>query len=295
MNKVDELRKRARELLESKAVKVFLGYKRSSQPGLSSPIFITRPEDAEQLIFDFSCSQNLTNYLLKLKVEESKPEGLPYIRGDSREPRGKIGVVARGCDSRSIVILLQEKQVERESLYILGVGCEGVIENGEKSPSCRSCLYPNPVIYDEMVGEKVEPSPELVEDEFDNLSFDERWQILSEEISRCIRCYACRQVCPNCYCPVCFVDASMPQLLGKTHSLSDNMVFHIGRALHMAGRCVECGACHRACPMGIDLMRFNRKVARIVKERFGAVAGVDLNQPPALTQYQPEDPQEFIK
>lgn len=277
MDRVKRLRERAKELLASKAVKVFLGYKRSSQPGISTPLCITAPEDAEHLIFDASCRQNLTNYLIKLK-------GL-----------GKIGVVARGCDSRSIVILLQEKQIEREGLYILGIGCEGVIENGEKSISCRSCLYPNPVIYDEMLGEKVQPSPEVVEDNFDNLSPDKRWQILSEDIARCMRCYACRQVCPNCYCPVCFVDASMPQLLGKTHNLSDNMVFHIGRALHMAGRCVECGACHRACPMGIDLMRFNRKVARIVKERFGAVAGVDLNQPPALTQYQPADPQEFIK
>ena len=87
----------------------------------------------------------------------------------------------------------------------------------------------------------------------------------------------------------------MPALVGKTHNVSDNMVFHIMRALHMAGRCVECGACHRACPMGIDLMRFNRQVAKIVWERFGLVAGAKLDQMPALTVFKPEDPQEFIR
>ncbi len=277
MNKVELLRKKVRDLLESKKVAIVLGYRRSSQDGLAQPAFIFRPDESENLIYDFTCSQNLATYLLKVKH------------------LGRVGIIARGCTSRSIVLLLQEKQIERDSLYILGVGCEGVSWNGMKSPSCVSCQYPNPVIYDEMVGEPVTAAPGLVEDEFDSLSPDERYQILSEEISRCIRCYACRQVCPNCYCPVCFTDISLPQLVGKTHNLSDNLIFQIGRALHMAGRCVECGACHRACPMGIDLMRFNRRVVRTVKERFNAVAGISLDSPPALTVFRADDPQEFIR
>lgn len=278
----EKLRARARELLGSKEVAMVIGYSASSKTGLSQPAFITTPEKADELIFDSTCSQNLANYLLKVKN------------------LGRVGIVAKGCDSRSIVVLLQENQIQRESLYILGVGCEGVVQNGTKSVSCLVCQYPNPVIDDELIGEEAEkPAPDTTiakgDRDFERLSPDERWQILSEDISRCIRCYACRQVCPNCYCPVCFVDASMPQLVGKTHNLSDNMVFHIIRALHMAGRCVECGACHRACPMGIDLMRFNRRVARIVRERFDAIAGVDINKPPALTLFNPSDPQEFIK
>ncbi|MEO0005498.1 MAG: 4Fe-4S dicluster domain-containing protein [candidate division WOR-3 bacterium] len=282
MSRSEKLRQRAKELLASKEVAMVIGYCAGSKPGLSQPAFITRPEETQGLIFDSTCSQNLANYLLKVKN------------------LGKVAVVAKGCDSRSIVVLLQENQIQRENLYILGVGCDGVVQNGAKSVSCLACQYPNPVIYDEMIGDEVEkPAPDPIvaknDKEFEQLSSAERWQVLSEDISRCIRCYACRQVCPNCYCPVCFVDASMPQLVGKTHNLSDNMVFHIIRALHMAGRCVECGACHRACPMGIDLMRLNRRVARIVKERFDSVAGVDINKPPALTQFNPADPQEFIK
>lgn len=277
VDKVARLRQRAKELLEKQEVVGVLGYRASSRPGISQVAFITKTEEVDQLIFDSTCSQNLANYLLKVKG------------------KGKVAVVARGCDSRSIVILLQEKQIERGQVYILGVGCEGVVVQGEKSASCRSCQYPNPVIYDEMLGEEIHFEPEKVEDEFDRLTPDERWQILSAEVARCIRCYACRQVCPNCYCPVCFVDASMPALVGKAHDVSDNMVFHIMRALHMAGRCVECGACHRACPMGIDLMRFNRQVAKIVRERFGLVAGAKPDEMPALTVFKPEDPQEFIR
>lgn len=282
MSVVERLRERARDLLERKEVVGVLGYKAGPRPGISQVAFITRKEDADQLIFDATCSQNLANYLLKVKG------------------KGKVAVVARGCDSRSLVVLLQERQIEREKVYILGVGCDGVVVRGEKSTSCVNCQYPNPVIYDEMIGEEKQLSTttrrgDLLDEDFDRLSPDERWQILSEEVARCIRCYACRQVCPNCYCPVCFVDTAMPTLVGKTHNISDNMVFHIIRALHMAGRCVECGACHRACPMEIDLMRWNRRVAKIVKERFGAVAGVNLEEPPALTVFNPEDRQEFIR
>ncbi len=276
MSQIERLRGRAKELLASKTVAFVLGFQAGCRSEEAEVAFITEPAEAGRLIVDGTCSLNIANFLLRVKGA------------------GRGAVVARGCESRSIVVLLQERQVVRENLYILGVGCEGVVVNGEKSVACVSCRCPNPVIYDEMIGEPVPVSPEPVPDDFERLSPDERWQVLQEDIQRCIRCYACRQVCPNCYCPVCFVDNTMPQVVGRTHNLSDNMVFHIGRALHMAGRCVECGACHRACPMGIDLMRFNRRVAKTVKERFGAVAGMDLKEAPALTVFKPDDPQEFI-
>ncbi len=282
MDQSEKLRQRARELLEKKEVVMVIGFGPPSGSGLSPVLFATTPEQAENLTATASCAQNLANYLLKVR------------------DRGKVAVVARGCDARSITVLLQENQLRRENLYILGIGCEGIVENGRKSVACAVCRHPNPGIYDEMLGEPVsapEPDPEVLkaDTEWEQLSPDERWERLSAELDRCIRCYACRQVCPNCYCPVCFVDASMPQLLGRTHNLSDNMVYHIIRALHMAGRCVECGACHRACPVGIDLMRFNRRVAKTVRERFGGDAGTNLNEPPALTVFKPDDPQEFIR
>jgi formate dehydrogenase (coenzyme F420) beta subunit len=279
VSREDRMRKRARELLANNEVVMVLGYRASRRPGTATPAFVTRPEDAETLIFDDRCGTNLAAYLPRVKH------------------RGRIGIVAKGCDSRSVVALLKEKQIDRGQLMILGVGCEGVKENGRLSDSCTTCAYPNPVLCDEMIGDKVAeraPAPDPLH-EFEKLSPDERWQALAEDVSRCIRCYACRQVCPNCYCPTCFVDASSPQWVGKTTAGSDNMMFHLMRAMHMAGRCVECGACSRGCPMGIDLMKFNRKVAHVMKERFGKVAGLNPDEPPALAAFDPNDKQEFIR
>jgi formate dehydrogenase subunit beta len=278
VSRTETLRKRCRELLEQKAVVIVVGWRETSK-GTAQPAFITAPDQADTLVFDERCGQNIANYLPKVKHQ------------------GKVAVVAKGCDSRSISSLIKERQLDRSQLLILGVGCEGIKEGGQLSDSCATCACPNPVVFDEMVGESVpvrKPESDPLA-EFEKLSADERWLQLSEDVSRCIRCYACRQTCPNCYCPVCFVDSNAPQWVGKTPHLSDNMVFHLMRALHMAGRCVECGACHRACPMGIDLMKFNRKVAKIVKDRFGTTAGTNPDEPVALTAFNPDDKQEFVK
>ncbi|MEO0079486.1 MAG: 4Fe-4S dicluster domain-containing protein [candidate division WOR-3 bacterium] len=269
------IQRRARELLSSGQVVMLLGYR----PGRSSaqPAFITRPEDASLLVFDQSCGPNLAAFLPKVKH------------------LGRIGVVAKGCDSRSIVLLLQEHQLRREDVFILGVGCNGVLQDSRLSDSCQTCQFPNPVIYDELIGEPAAASGQLkAAGGQQSADSGQRWQWFKNEVSRCIRCYACRQVCPSCYCPICFVDTTMPSWVGRTTRLSDNMLFHIIRALHMAGRCVECGACSRACPMAIDLMSLNRKVSQIVKERFGHIAGLRAEEKPPLTVFDPDDRQEFI-
>jgi ferredoxin len=258
---------------------MIIGYRPGSR-GAAQPAFITTPEEAKELIFDESCGPNLANYLLRVKH------------------LGRIATVAKGCDSRSLVVLLKEKQFQRNDVHIIGVGCTGITSRGELSNSCRTCTQHNPVIYDELIGEPVTeppvPTGTPAPDPFESLPAEDRWRELSAELSRCIRCYACRQVCPNCYCPACFVDHNQPQWVGRMNDLSDNLLFHIMRALHMAGRCVECGACERACPVGIDLMRFNRKVSRIVKTRFGTSAGMDPEEPPALASFRTDDQQEFI-
>ena len=278
MSRTEAIRARARELLEKGAVALVVGY-RAGAPGQAQPAFIERAEDADALIFDRTCGPNLADYLLRVKH------------------KGRIAVVAKGCDSRSILVLIKEGQLDRAQLHIIGTGCEGILEGDRLSDACATCAYPNPVVSDELVGEPVParaPAADPLAD-FEMLSSDERWQQLADDTARCIRCYACRQVCPNCYCPVCFVDTSSPQWVGRTTDPSDNLLFHLMRAMHMAGRCVECGACARACPVGIDLMKFNRKVARIVRDRFAAAAGVDPDAPPALAAFDPNDRQEFIK
>jgi formate dehydrogenase subunit beta len=85
-----------------------------------------------------------------------------------------------------------------------------------------------------------------------------------------------------------------PAWIGVSTELTDSMIFHLIRIFHQAGRCVECDACVRACPMGIDLRTFTKKIASDVRELFGFTPGFDLEAPPPLITFTENDSQEFI-
>jgi ferredoxin len=123
----------------------------------------------------------------------------------------------------------------------------------------------------------------------------ERWQHFQQLLAPCIRCYACRNACPMCYCPTCFVDESTPQWLGKSIDPTDTQNFHFLRAYHLAGRCTDCGNCERACPVGIKMRLLTKKLEKDVAELYDYEAGLNLDDPPPLDTYRPDDPQEFIK
>ncbi len=149
-----------------------------------------------------------------------------------------------------------------------------------------------------MVGEKVkeQAADDYVDiREFENLKPEERWDVLTGDLSRCIRCYACRQACPNCYCPTCFVDEARPQWVGKSQDETDIKTFHFLRAYHCAGRCTDCGSCERACPVGINMRTLTKKLEKDCFDLFQWEAGMSLEVRPPLDTYQPEDPDDFIK
>ena len=124
---------------------------------------------------------------------------------------------------------------------------------------------------------------------------EEKRRHFAELVSPCIRCYACRNACPLCYCPTCFVDESRPQWVGKSTDPVDTMTFHFLRAYHCAGRCTDCGACERVCPVGIPVREFTSKLNKDALELFGWEAGLDRNQRPPLDLYKVDDYNDFVK
>ncbi|NOQ23143.1 MAG: 4Fe-4S ferredoxin [Candidatus Aegiribacteria sp.] len=309
----NKIREEAGKLLEKGEVDVIIGFEKGSIPLSATPCFIRNEADIEKLIWNEYCGNNLSLYLSKA--------------------RGKIGIIAKGCDTRAIVELIKEKQVQRERIVIIGVPCEGMLDRKrimircqsrnitgiedqgrqllitgdslnvavEKDeffyPACQVCANRNPVMCDVFIGNTIE---EQKTDEFTDVTdfnekpSEERWAYITDEIDRCIRCYACRNACPLCYCKECFVDATQPQWVGKTIEQSDTLSFHIMRSIHLAGRCIECGACERACPVMVDIRKLNRKMSADVKNMFGYKTGLDIDQPAPLSVFKPDDSEEFI-
>jgi Fe-S oxidoreductase len=115
------------------------------------------------------------------------------------------------------------------------------------------------------------------------------------EFSRCTKCYACRQVCPLCYCKRCVADKNRPTVIDTSATLKGNFAWHITRAFHLAARCTGCGECARACPAGINLGLLNGSLARAADEEFGYRAGVDSNAPPLIGTFGTGDKEDFIR
>ncbi len=309
------LRAAAAELFESGRIDLFLGHERGTLPFRSRPAFLEGPGQVERLVWDRSCVTNLAVYLPALFAPRRRNEEPP-----------RVGIAARGCDSRSVLGLVKERQVPRERVVIVGLPCRGMVDP-KKLPggkggalgreggggldeagleeveerllqeACLECRHPEAVGADLLIEGRARPAAAGGFQGVDALaarSAEERWRYFEAEASKCIRCYACRQACPNCYCKVCFVDQGKPAWLDRGSHLSDVMLFQIGRAFHQAGRCVDCGACLRACPMGIDLRSFTGKLVKDVEELFGYTPGLSLEEPPPLCTFAQEDGQEFI-
>ena len=328
----ENIRSEARKLLLEKQVDVVVGYEEGTLPLQAAPCFITSPDEVERLVFNPACRQNLAGYVHALIIEHRKSQA--RIKPEERTEK-RVAVVARGCTSRSIVIHLQERQYEREDVIIIGVPCRGyigkekladrvagaeilagrldgdqvVVETpaGESrfsldevlSGTCLTCPYPNPVIADCLVGDKVPLRPEaegefkLVE-EFAGLDEAERWSRFAAEMNKCMRCFACRNVCPSCYCPTCFAEQSRPEWVGAGINPSDNQVFQVMRMFHMAGRCVDCGSCVEVCAEGVDLRTFLKKLDYDDWKLYQHRAGADLEKPSPLASFRENDPEEFI-
>jgi ferredoxin len=311
---IDKIKEISRRLLKEAKVDMVIGFRKGTVVMMNEPCFVKAAEDIDNLVWDSNCGINLANYLAN-RTE-------------------KIGIIAKGCDSRNIVTHIIENKIKREQVVIIGVPCKGMIDRHkieamaegeikevietddtiqikgdgfEKTldkqkvlqQNCAICIHRNPVIYDELVSDEVNEQEDV--DRYsdvrhiETMSPDEKWDFFEDLFSTCIRCYACRNACPLCYCPTCFVDESRPQWVGKSQDPTDIRTFHFLRAYHCAGRCTDCGACERACPMGIKVRLLTKKLEKDCLELFGWEAGMTLEKRPPLDTYKPNDPDEFIK
>jgi len=310
----DKIKEIAGRLLKECTVDMVIGFRKGTLPMMNEPCFATTPEAVDTLVWDSNCGINLANYLTDRK--------------------DKVAIIAKGCDSRNIVTHIIENKIKRDQVIIIGVPCTGMIDKrkitdmvkGEiiavsetedtikiktadaetlfdkaevLQQNCALCIHRNPVIFDEMVADAI-PEQDVVDryadiQKIEAMDVEEKWQFFDDLLRPCIRCYACRNACPLCYCPTCFVDESKPQWMGKGQDPLDVRTFHFLRAYHCAGRCTDCGACERACPVGINMRLLTRKLEKDCQEEFGWEAGLSLDQRPAMDVYQANDPEAFIK
>lgn len=311
----EQLIERAVALLESGEVSHVLGWQKGEfDYDVTPAVFDSEQELREQLVWNDFCGANFSKYLV----------------GKTRALEGKILVFLKPCDTYSFNQLLTEHRFDRERVYAVGLPCEGMVdiakvkaavgdgiasvECGQKltvhtiyddepvaldtadmlAERCINCKSKQCVAYDELLGEQGEVLHTARFDEvarLEAMSPDERFAFWQNELSKCIRCNACRDVCPACTCEKCVFDnpASGAENKSPANSFEEKM-FHIIRAFHVAGRCTDCGECSRVCPQNIPLHLLNRKFIKDINELYGDYqAGAEVGSRAPLVDYTNDD------
>ena len=312
MQRIFEIMKeKAEKLLADGTVDKVLAWKQGEFFYDTEPALFTK-DNLDGFTYDSFCGSNLTKYL----VRETK--------GDE-----KILAFLKPCDTYSINQLMKEHRIKRENITIVGIPCQGKLDiekikakgikgiekieddgktlkistlYGDKEldrnevllDKCLCCKGKKHVAADEVIGEEFEtPSIDRFEmvEKLENMTSEERFNFWREQLSKCIRCNACRNACPACTCTTCVFDNANSGVASKANpdTFEENM-FHIIRAFHVCGRCTDCGECSRVCPQNIHLHLLNRKFIKDINEFYGEYqAGADIETVPPLTCFTKED------
>ena len=312
----DQLIEKASALLSDGTVSAVLGWGRGEFDYDVTPrIFSSVEELQDGFVWSDFCGANFSKYLVAKtqKIED------------------KILVFLKPCDSYSFNQLLTEHRFDREKVYAVGIPCEGMADiakvkaicgegisaidtTGEQmlvttlyddapkaiatadvlAERCINCKSKKIVAYDELLGDNGEVIESGRFDEVARLEAmtpDERFAFWQNELSRCIRCNACRDACPACTCEKCVFDNPNSGVENKSPANEfEEKLFHIIRAYHVAGRCTDCGECSRVCPQNIPLHLLNRKFIKDMNDFYGDYqAGEEVGSRAPLVNYTTED------
>lgn len=306
---------KASELLKNGTVDRVLGWKAGEfDYDITPAVFHTGEELEQDFVWNDFCGANFSKYLVP---ETGKSEN-------------KILVFLKPCDTYSFNQLLTEHRFDREKVYAVGVGCngmldvaklrssaEGILRVNTEDPDkvavetlydgtvtldraellpdrCVNCKSRKHVAYDELLGSDGEVLDCHRFDEveqIERMTPDERYAFWQGELSRCIRCNACRDVCPACTCEKCVFDNPQSGVENKAPATSfEEQMFHIIRAFHVAGRCTDCGECSRVCPQHIPLHLLNRKFIKDIDNFYGDYqAGAEVGSRAPIVNYRTDD------
>ena len=314
---MQELIKRITELLESGEVQRVVGWKKGDLGYNPEPAYFESAEALKDLVYDGFCGANLSKYMIKACELEGKTLVLlkpcdtysfNQLIKEHRISRDKIYVIGVGCKGK----------LDIEKIKAMGIKGITAISGVEITDACDTInietVYGNKTVAykDAMLerchvckGKEHKVSDEIFFDSADtddgdrfagvdyieSLSAEEKFEFFKKELSKCIRCNACRNVCPACSCRKCVFDSTKFDADRKANvDPFEESMFHIIRAFHVAGRCTDCGECSRVCPQGIPLHLFNRKFIKDINEFYGEYqAGAEVDERSPLTNFTFDD------
>lgn len=307
----EKLIEKAKALLAEGKVQKVLGWKKGLFDEDITPAVFTSAEELDKdFVFNKFCKANLSKYLVKITREievKKNTTRMNNTMAKQRDPNAAqapipsevVLVFLKPSDTYSFTQLLKESRITREDVYAIGVPCQDTLDGGEL---CESCTGKKHVSCDELLGvdenEEASPNTKRMEEvsKLEAMTSEQRFEFWRNEFSRCIRCNACRNVCPACTCEKCVFDNNALYTTQKVAETSfEENLFHIIRAWHVAGRCTDCGECSRVCPQNIPLYLLNRKFIKDINEIYGEYqAGADMESKPAMITFKEDDAEPSI-
>ena len=310
---------RARELMRDGTVSRVAGWKAGEFFYDCEPAVFETEESLKDLVYNRFCAANLSKFLITNDIASAAGRGRTLVLlkpcdtysfnqllTEHRLSRDNVYVLGVGCEGMCDVDRIRAlgykgitgvdesedgKKLTVRTLYGDGeIDVDSVLVN-----KCETCKGKAHRIFDELISDNEEEGPrgdrfECVR-ELEAMAPAERFAFWQKELSKCIRCNACRNACPACSCRKCVFDNNASGIASKANTDSfEEKLFHIIRAFHVAGRCTDCGECSRVCPQGIPLHLFNRKYIKDINEFYGEfAAGEVAGQRGPLISFEAED------